>query len=928
MSPAPRPRVFRLPWRTARAVDADIDEELRFHLDMRAAELVALRGLDDAGARAEALRQFGDIDDARRYIRTMDRRTETATRRRELMDDLRQDLAHALRALRRSPGFSAVAILALALGIGATTAIFSLINAALLRTLPVAHPEHLVGLGDPAAVGAVSNGTPRTDLFSYPLYVDLRDGNRLVSGLLASGWSGRLDVVVRDSVGARGGGDGEAEHPRGRLVSGNYFDVLGVPAAVGRTFTAEEDRGPGTGPVAVISHAYWKRRFGLDRRAVGQTISVNDVLLTIVGVAPPGFFGEIVGTSPDLWIPLTMQPLLMRNSDWLRDRRTSWLMLMGRVAPGVTVDQARAGFNVLVRQSLTAAAGELDDSDDLARALRDPIDVYPGGRGFSRVREQFRGPLAILMAATGLLLLIVCANVANLMLARGAARQTEIGVRLALGAGRGRLVRQLLTESVALGLAAGMVGLLLAWWGSALLLRLASSGPTPIPLDVRLDLPVLGFAVALSLITAVLFGLVPAAQATNVDLVTTLRSGSRGLTGGPLGGGGRRVGIGKLLVVAQVALSLVLLVGAGLLVRSTTNLQKAEVGLARDELLIVDVDTRTAGYAGDRLSNLCRQIAERLGRLPGVRDVSFSENGIFSGTEAATTVQVDGFVARTEEDSVSNFDQIGPGYFRAIGARLVRGRDIERQDDRGTPRVAVINETMARFYFPGRDPVGEHFRLDTLGVEVVGVVADVRDHSLREAPSRRFYLSLAQATSPIGGVSFEVRTAGDPARVADAVRREVLAVDNSLRVLDAQPLTTSMRASIAQERLVARLASVAGGLALVLAALGLYGVMTYTIVRRTSEFGLRMALGARPSDVTRMVLRETMTLFVVGVVVGLPAALGAVRLIEHQLVGVGLVDPPTLAVALVVLGASAALAGYRPASRAARVAPQTALRQE
>ena len=930
MAPAPGSRrVFRLPWRTARAVDADIDEELGFHLDMRTAEIVALRGLEPAAARAEALRQFGDLDDARRYIRAMDRQTETATRRRQLMDDLRQDLTHALRTLRRSPAFAAVAVLALALGIGATTAIFTLINAALLRTLPVPHPEQLVGIGDPTRVNSASMGTPRTDLISYPLYVDLRDGNGLVTGLLASGRGGRLDVIIADSGQPRPGG-GEAEHPRGRLVSGNYFAVLGVPAFAGRTLTPEDDGAPGTGAVAVISHRYWQRRFDASRGAIGRTISVNGTPVTIIGVAPPSFFGDVVGGSTDMWIPLSMQPLIMPHSGWLRDRGTSWLLLMGRLAPGVTLAQAKAGFTVLTRQALIAGGREPGSPEVTPGLLRDSVNVFAADKGFSSVREEFRVPLAILMAATGLVLLIVCANVANLMLARAAARETEMTVRLALGAGRLRLARQLLTESAVLGLAAGALGLLLAWWGSALLLRLASPGETPIPLDVRLDLPVLAFTTALSLATAMLLGLVPAARATKVDLASTLRSQGRGALGGMLGGGsGRRMNLGKLLVVAQVALSLVLLVGAGLLVRSTKNLQNADAGLARDRLLIVEVDTRAGGYMGTRLLEKCRELAARLAQIPGVSGVTFSENGIFSGTESASTLQVDGFVAKTEEDTVANFDLVGPAYVRTLGARLLRGRDIEERDDVRAPRVALINESMARFYFAGRDPIGQRLQLDsTTSAEIVGIVADVRDHSLRDDPARRFYLAFNQRTDSGGGVNFELRTAGDPARVAALARREVLASDPSLRVLDAEPLTVLMRQSIAQERLLARLAGVAGVMALVLAALGLYGVMTYTIVRRTREFGLRMALGARPSDVTRMVLRETMTLFAVGVALGLPAALGAVRLIESQLVGVGVVDPLTLATALLVLGASAALAGYRPASRAAHVAPQIALRQE
>ncbi len=929
----PRPagvrRVFAFPRRPARVLDAEVDEELAFHLDLRAAELAARGGLDAAAARAEALRQFGDVDDARRYIRALDARTEAATRRRELMDDLRRDLLHALRGLRRAPGFALVAVLALALGIGSVTSIATLVDAALLRPLPVADPGRLVAFGDPAAVGMTSTGPQRTDLYSYPLYEELRARARRVSGLLAVGRARRLDVVVPAAGAAAAAGAapaaagrGDAEQLRGALVSGNYFAVLGVRAAAGRTLAAADDRAPGAGGAAVISDAYWRRRFGRDPAAVGRTLLVNGAPLTVVGVAPRGFTGEAVGWAPDLWIPLAAQPAVMRNDDRLRGpdaRSTSWLMLMGRLAPGATVAQAGAEMTALARQALADAAGGRlpDEARDAAVAAR------PGARGFSRVREEFRGPLAILLAATALVLLVVCANVANLLLARGAARRAEVGLRLALGAGRARLVRLLLAESAVLGAAAGALGVLLAWGGSALLVRTAAAG-APVALAVAPDLRVLGFSAALSFATAALVGLVPATRAARVDLATTLRAHARGATGGALGGG-RRFGLGGWLVAGQVALSLVLLVGAGLLVQSVRNLQRAPVGLARDRLLMVEVDTRAAGYEGERFHALCRALVGRLERVPGVQAATYSENGIFGGGEGWTTVHADGFVPRTADDTSANFDKVGPGYFGAVGARLLRGRELGPGDDARAPRVAVVNATMARFYFGGRDPVGRFLRVDTTRYQIVGVVGDVTDHDLRAEPARRLYLAMPQGAA-VGGVVFAVRTAGDPARAAAAVRRAVLDADPALRVVDAQPLATLMRQSIARERLVARLAGVAGGVALVLAALGLYGVMTYAIVRRGGEFGVRAALGARPADVTRMVLRESLVLFAAGAAVGLPAALAAARLVRQQLVGVGVVDAPTLAGALLVLGATAAAAAYRPASRAARVAPSAALR--
>jgi predicted permease len=840
------------------------------------------------------------------------------------MDELRQDLRQALRALRRAPGFTLVAVLALALGVGAVTTIFTLVDAALLRPLPVADPARLVGFGDPAAVGAVASGPQRTDLFSYPLYADLRARARRVSALVAVGRAGRLEARVPHAsmpTGAAGAaaGAGGAATVRAAFVSGNYFAALGVRAAAGRALAEADDREGAAAPVAVLSDAFWRRRFARDPGAVGRTLVVNGAALTVVGVAPPGFTGETVGWAPDLWVPLTAQPLVMPFENRLRDRTTSWLTLIGRLAPGATVAQAGAELTALARQSIAdAAGGRLP-----AESARARVDAWPGARGFSRAREQFRGPLAILFAATGLVLLVVCANVANLLLARAAARRAEVSLRLALGAGRGRLVRLLLTETALLGLAAGALGLLLAWGGSALLVRTAASGSS-LSLAVRPDLRVLAFAAALSLATAALVGLVPARRAAGVDLAGALRANARTLAGGALGGG-RRLGVGGMLVTAQVALSLVLLVGGGLLVQSVRNLQRSPVGLARDRLLLVDVDARAAADTGERFHALTRRVADAVARVPGARAATYSENGIFSGSEGFTTLRVDGFVARTARDSGANFDKVGPGYFAAIGARLLRGREFGPGDDARAPRVAVVNQTMARFYFGGRDPVGQYVHVDSASYQIVGVVADVTDHSLRAEPARRLYLAMAQG-SPVGELVYAVRTAGDPARAAARVRQAVLAADPRLRVTGADPLTVLMRQSIAQERLLARLGGVAGGMTLVLAALGLYGVMTYATVRRGGEFGVRLALGARPGDVTRLVLRESLALVAAGAALGVPAALGAARLVRHQLVGVGVVDVPTLAGALAVLGATAAFAAYRPARRAARVAPQAALR--
>jgi predicted permease len=899
--------------------NADFEGELRFHIEMRTAELVASRGLDEAAARVQALREFGDVEDARQYISAMDRHSDNAMRRRERMESIWQDVMRAWRSLRRKPGFAVVVVLALALGIGATTAVFTLVNAVLLRPLPgVSHPEQLVGFGDPSLTGINDNGPPRTDIFSYQLYTELRDGTQLVPTLFASGYSSRLDVILPEPTAS----GGEAERAAGRLVSGNYFEVLGVRTAVGRTLTMEDDR-PGAPPVAVISHSYWRRRFDLDPAVVGRTMLVNRAALTIVGVTPTGFVGEIGGRGADVWLPINVQPLILPNQNWLTDRNTNWLLLMGRLRPGATPAQAGVELTAMARQAIVAGAGASAAPD----AATLSVAAYTAARGFVGVPQGFRSALISLLTLTGLVLLVVGANVANLLLARAATRQAEVGVHLALGASRLRVMRHLITESVLLGAIAGVLAILVLQSGKSLLLRQIESGGGSIPLDLSLDVRVVGFAAALTLVTSVLLGLTTAVRLTRVDLALALRSNVRGSSGDPLGGTGRRLGLGKWLVIGQVAVSLVLLAGAGLLMRSVDNLRSRDVGLARDELLIVSVDAHAAGYNGAGLQAFIGQLAERMQAIPGVRAVSYSQNGIFSGIESRSTLQVPGYVARTAEDTSAYTDHVGAGYFRTIGARMLRGRDIETRDDARSPRVAVINEAMARFYFANRDPIGESFRVDTTRYEIVGVVADVLGQDLHSAAPRRYYTAIAQGD--VGGlIVFELRMAGNPAQAADAARREVFAANSLLRVRTAQPLSNLMRESIMPEILLASLCGVAGGLALALAALGLYGVMTYAIARRTSEFGLRIALGARPSDVTRMVLRETMVLFLVGTAIGIPLALGVAVLLRHQLVGIGFIDVPTLITALVVLGASAFLAGYRPASRAGRVAPQTAIRWE
>jgi predicted permease len=913
-------RLFRLEHGPHR-VERDVDAELAFHLDMRVRRLVE-RGMNPATARAQALRQFGDWDSVRAEMLDIDYEQEKTVKRANYVAELRQDALYAMRSLRNNAGFALVIILSLAIGIGANTAIFTLIDALLLRPLPVPNAESLVVIGNPARTNSASDGSLRTDLFSYRTYEAIRTESRFLTGLAATGRTGRLDVIIPDST-SRRSANAAAEHPRGRLVSGNYFAVLGVPAWIGRPLTVDDDRVANGSPVAVLSYAYWQRRFAGDRGVVGRAITVNRTPVTVIGVAPPGFTGEVVGRMTDIWMPLTMQPALA-SRDWLTEPTQSWLLFLGRREPNVTLAQVQSAYPSLVRRAVLASAPGADGSANIEKAT---VAVGSGERGISGLRDIYAEPLGTLMAAVALVLLVVCANVANLLLARGAARSREVGVRMALGAGRVRLVRQLLTENLVLAALGGTLGFGFAVWGSKMLLRLAAGGAGTVPLDVRLDVRILAFTALITGATALLFGLIPALRATRVELAATLRAHSRGVTGGLLGAPGR-LGVGKMLVVFQVALSLTLLVGTSMLVRSTRALSTIDPGLARDRLLIVTVDAAPTGQLDERLVQLTRTLLERVRRIPGVEAATFSENGIFSGTESFTTIHVEGFTARTEADTNVNYDRVAPGYVKAIGARLINGRDITDADNERAPNITVVNATMAAFYFPNGNAIGHRVRVDSSTYEIVGVVADTKDHELRQSPTRRLYLPIYQAGPLPSQFTFELRATGDPAKLVTAVRRELQAASPTLVVLNNDPLTSLMRLSISQDLLVAKVASLFGTLALALAALGLYGVMMYATLRRTSEFGLRMALGAEPQRVGRMVLGEAMALVVGGAAVGLPLAMLATRLLRNQLFGVELVDLPSITLALAVLAVSAAMAAYVPAARAARVGPLDALRSD
>jgi predicted permease len=891
--------------------ERELDEEIAFHLEQEEAKH-RQAGLSPAEARRRARLDFGGGDRIKEEVRD--------ARGTGSLDRVRQDLVYALRTLRKQPGFALVTMAILALGIGANTATFTLIDALLLRALPVPQPDRLVMVGNPARTNSLSEGAARADLLSYPVFRDVVDGTRSVSGLYATGRTGRLDVLIADSTGRY---PSIPEHPRGRFVSGNYFSVLEVPAAAGRTFSPDEDRVAGAAPVVVISDAYWRRRFGAAPDAVGRSITLNGARLTIVGVTPPGFAGDIVGQPSELWIPLGMQPVLMPNRAWLTDRNVSWLLLMGRLRPGVSFAQAGGELRNLVERSLVDHS---TSTDRVRSSLKDdPVLVAGGARGFSYYRRAFAPTLYLLAAAVGLVLLVVCANVANLMLARGAARAREMNVRLSLGAGRFRVVQQLVTEGLVLAVIGGFSGLLIAHWGSALLLRLAGGGSAPLPLATALDFRVLGFAAAISLVTVLLFSVLPAIRTTRVDLAGALRTTARSIAGSS---GPGRVNLTKALVLGQVALSMVLLVGTGMVVRSMIRLAAADLGFEREPLVIGSIDVARTGYSGPRLDLLRRDLLERVGRIPGVASASLSENGVFSGTESGNHIAVEGFVARTSEDSAAAYDDVTPAYFKTLGVPLLLGRDFDPQDAEPGIAVAVINRAMAEFYFPKTSPIGRHFTSDSTTYEIIGVVPDLKTQDVRQDQSRRCYLMMARVRDQPLAIKIEVRARGATAGLVPPIRAALAAVDPGVTVLSVDPLTDMVRDSISQDRMAAQVVALFGGLALVLAALGLYGLLAYATVRRTNEFGLRLALGAKAGDVGRLVVVEALGLVAGGAIVGIPGAMVLARLFRQQWFGLPAIDWPSVGLAVGSLVLAGGLAAAIPAFRAARIPPLQALQSD
>jgi len=834
------------------------------------------------------------------------------------MATLLQDLRYAVRTLRKSPLFVSVAVLSLALGIGANTAIFTLISQLILQYLPVRHPEELALL---TARGRHYGSNSGPNALSYPMYQDFRDKNQVFSGMfcrhgetMSAGFKGRTELASVE------------------MVSGNYFPVLGVRAALGRVFTASDDLMQGGHPLAVLSYGYWQARFGGDRSVVGKKIVVNGYPLTIVGVSQRGFNGVEPGSSPQIRVPITMQDSLPPGQTFhqLNDRRRRFIQVFGRLKPGMTLERAKAGLQPLFHQILDMEVRQ----EAFAKAspywkeqfLKMWMDVLPGSKGRSQLREQFSKPLLALMAIVGLVLLIACSNLANLLIARASSRQKEIAVRLALGAGRWRLIRQLLVESTLLSLMGGAAGLLLAVWMDRALISFQPQDVWGIALSTRPDAPVLLFALLVSLATGIIFGLAPGLLATRPELAATLKDEA-----GSVAGGGSS-GLRKSLVVAQVALSLVLLIGAGLFLQSLNNLRDLRPGFDTRNLVTIAVEPTLGGYKPELAREYYRQLTERLEALPGVKSVALAVMPLLVGYEWDNWVTIEGYTPKQGQIPDPHMQFCSPRFFETLKIPILLGRDFTIKDGHGAPKVGIINEKFAKRYFGSANPIGRHMGFGgdpgtKTDIEIVGVVGDTKYENMREEVPYEFYVPWVQQDFVLG-MTVYVRTEAAPVSFFSMLRRAVREVDASVPMYEMRTLDQQVEISLVTERLLATLSSVFGILATLLAAIGLYGVMAFMVARRTREMGIRMALGATGGSVVWLVMQEVILLAAAGLAIGLASALGLTRLVEAQLFGVRPTDIATLILAALGIAGVAMLAGYLPARRATAIDPMRALRFE
>jgi len=836
-----------------------------------------------------------------------------------MINGFAQDFRYALRQLGKTPGFAAVAIITLALGIGANTAIFSLLDQALLRTLPVKDTDRLVVL---QSVGSFNGNTSsRTDenfYFSYPMYRDLRDHNSVFSGLIATVWT-QVGVQWRN----------QPELVAAELVSGNYFEVLGVQPARGRLLVASDDLAPDANPIVVLSFSYWKRRFGSDPNVVNQSILVNGHPFTILGVAPPGFHSVVMGDTPDLFAPMTMKAEVKPGFRDLEDRKSRWLNIVGKLKPGLSRDQAEVGINPLwysIRADELKQRGNSSENVRTSFLTKSHLFVRDGAKGFSPLRQDVQAPLLIIMGMVGLVALMACANVGSLLLVRAAGRVREMSVRYALGAKRARVVQQLLVEGLLLGLAGGALGIAIAPTVSAWLINMIWSSTTgDLPFSSHPDLRILLFNFVLALAVSLIFSLAPAAQFWRPNLAPALKQQVMIAGGGPLR-------FRRIAVAVQIGLSLLVLVGAGLFVRTLHNLKSLNVGFTTDHLVTFGVQPTLAGYRPDQTRDVAKQVLQTLAALPGVRSAAGTTDRELAGDNTSNTITLAGYTAKENENMNVESANVSPGYFSTMGMPLLAGRAFGDQDHDGTQKVAVVNESFARHYFEEpQQAIGHSYGNGrgkvTTDIEIIGVVKDAKHTGVRDDVVRTAFTPYLQEAN-LGGMTFYVRTWQPPESAEATIRRAMQTLDSKLVLDNFRTMQEQIDDNLTAERVIAILASSFGVLAVLMAAVGLYGVLAYSTAQRTREIGIRIALGAARRSVVRMVLMEVLWLAGISIAVALPASLLLTSAVRSQLFGISSSDPLTLLVVTALVAAVAVASALLPARRAAKTEPMVALRYE
>jgi macrolide transport system ATP-binding/permease protein len=913
----------KLPWLTERrSKEADLHEELEFHMEEEADERRE-EGLAEDEARLAAHRELGNVTLVQEDTRAMWGWT--------VLEQLGQDMGYAVRTMAANPVFALLAIASLGLGIGANTAIFSFMDSILLRSLPVSDPASLVVLNWHAktterdSVMRGMSGTtyddPKTGttagIFPFPAYELFRKNDAIFSTVFAhfQYWQVRkINVTIK----------GQADLATGWNVSGDYFRGLGVPPAAGRLISPDDDR-PGSPPVAVVSYAFGERRFA--GGAAGRSILINNVPFIVVGVTPPEFFGVDPAAAPDVYVPIHANELLsaghqfgFKPEDYL-DQHYYWIQVMGRLRPGVNLTQAQATLAPAFQRWVASTA-----ENDKERSNLPTLVVEEGAGGLDSLRRQYSRPVYVLMTLVGLILALACANVANLLLARGAARNREMALRLSLGAGRFRIVRQLLTESVLLASAGGAAGVFSAIWGIRFLTVLLANGRANFTLRAELNWHVLGTAAALSMLTGIVFGLAPAIEATRVDVMPALKATRAGQP--HASHAFRRVGLRQVLMVGQMAISLVMLVAAGLFVQTLSNLESIELGFNRENVLLFQLDARKAGHKDPEIAAFYGDLRKRFSAITGVRNASLSEDGLI---EAGTGLPIS--VAGQVPGPGREILNVGPAFFTTMQIPILAGRDFEESDQPGSQAVAVINELFAKANFGNRNPLGQHLTLWKDGrpardMEIVGISGNARYGGLTRAVRPVVYMPFNQGYPQPNQMVYELRTAGNPLQHVNSVREIVRQADPHVPVSEIRTQVGDINQTINQEITFAELCSGFATLALVIACVGLYGTVSYDVARRTGEIGIRMAMGAQPGGVVRMVLRDVLALAAMGLAIGTAVALGTAKFVASFLYGMKANDPFTFILAVVTLLCAALLAGYVPARKASRIDPMTALRNE